>query len=80
MKKIYDNGYGLLGEKQYLVRYLKGSMKLSDMEDLILDMLKELEQYNDTDVLYINYDFGMGYHIESWEERDIMKDYAKECE
>ena len=75
MKKVYDNGYQLLGMQKYLIRYLKSASTTSDMEEEIFDMIKDLEDYEETDMIYINYDFGMGYQIESFEERDIVKEY-----
>ena len=76
MGYIYDNGYKLLGLKQDLISYLRDSLITSDMEEEIYDIIKELQELEDDTVVVINYDNGMGYTIDYWEEKHIVK----ECE
>jgi hypothetical protein len=71
---IYDNGYKLLGLKQDLISYLRDSLITSDMEEEIYDIIKELQELEDDAVVVINYDNGMGYTIDYWEEKHIVKE------
>lgn len=67
MDYIYDNGAMLIGNvykvKDYICR---------NADDLyeIKDIMQNLEDLDDNDIVYINYDFGMGYMIEYWKEED----------
>lgn len=72
MDYIYDNGYKLLGLKQDLISYLRDSLITSDMEEEIYDIIKELQELEDDTVVVINYDNGMGYTIDYWEEKHII--------
>ena len=74
MGYIYDNGYKLLGLKQDLISYLRDSLITSDMEEEIYDIIKELQELEDDTVVVINYDNGMGYTINYWEEKHIVKE------
>lgn len=74
MGYIYDNGYKLLGLKQDLISYLRDSLITSDMEEEIYDIIKELQELEDDAVVVINYDNGMGYTIDYWEEKHIVKE------
>lgn len=74
MGYIYDNGYKLLGLKQDLISYLRDSLITSDMEEEIYDIIKELQELEDDTVIVINYDNGMGYTIDYWEEKHIVKE------
>lgn len=74
MGYIYDNGYKLLGLKQDLISYLRDSLITSDMEEEIYDIIKELQELEDDTVVVINYDNGMGYTIDYWEEKHIVKE------
>lgn len=71
---IYDNGYKLLGLKQDLISYLRDSLITSDMEEEIYDIIKELQELEDDTIVVINYDNGMGYTIDYWEEKHIVKE------
>ena len=74
MGYIYDNGYKLLGLKQDLISYLRDSLITSDIEEEIYDIIKELQELEDDTVVVINYDNGMGYTIDYWEEKHIVKE------
>lgn len=75
MNKLYDNGEMLLGRKNDIEKYC---LKLIIQGDEMLtetakETLEEIEDYNDSDILCINYDTGMGLEIESWKEIDEVK-------
>ncbi len=70
MNNVYDNGYKLLGKVKDIKEYLRNSIATSDMEEEIYDILKDIEEKEDNTILVINYDFGMSYTIEYWQESD----------
>ena len=69
MQNIYDNGRLCLGEvgkiRQQLIDNAEETWEIED----ILEELKELE---DSTIVAINYDNGMGYSIEYWTTKDII--------
>ena len=78
MNKIYDNGALMLGNVQDLITEIERQKRASidmlgvDMEDI----LKELKELRDIDyemVVCINYDNSMGYSIDYWSSKDIVK-------
>ena len=78
MNKIYDNGALMLGNVQDLIMEIEKELKngvdifCADMEDI----LKELKELRDIDyemVVCINYDNGMGYSIDYWSSKDVVK-------
>ena len=78
MNKIYDNGALMLGNVQDLIMEIEREMKENidmlyiDTEDLLKD-LKELRDVDYEMVVCINYDNGMGYTIDCWSSKDIVK-------
>ena len=74
MKNIYDNGTMILGNKKNIVKYLKNNIATSDMEEEIFEILKDLEDLEENTIVAINYDLGMGYSIDYWNESDIVKE------
>lgn len=74
MNCIYDNGYTLLGMQKDLIKHLNNTEITSDNEEIVYDMIKELKEFNKDDIISINYEYGMGYHIEYWEKEDIVKE------
>lgn len=78
MKNIYDNGVLMLGNVQDLIMEIEKEIK-EDIDMLGVDMediLKELKELRDIDyemVACINYDNGMGYTIDYWSSKDIVK-------
>ena len=83
MNKIYDNGALMLGNVQDLIMEIEKELKngvdmfCADMEDI----LKELKELRDIDyemVVCINYDNGMGYTIDYWSSKDIVKKGGEE--
>ena len=76
--KIYDNGTRMLGQvrdiKEYNDKLLRN--KVIEEEQWV-ELAKELVWFNDTDIVSINYDNGMGISIECWEEHDIVDTEVK---
>lgn len=81
MFRLYDNGYKLLGTKRDIEKYETKVMR--EMQDIgddyvvetceeILDIIKD---YNDNTIFMINYDNGMGFTFETWQESDEVKFY-----
>ena len=71
MNKIYDNGEILLGKVKDIIEYTKKQETIDEEMEEILQDLKELE---DNTIVAINYDNGMGYTIDYWNEKDILKE------
>lgn len=69
MNKIYDNGTMVLGRKDMLYKYL-----LDNSEELweVEEMLKDISELKNDTIIAINYDLGMGYSIDYWEENDVI--------
>lgn len=69
MKNIYDNGYQMVGNVEMMKKYVIKSMKEnnsngnSDMNDILIDMLEELEYHDNQDIVIIDYDRPMSYGI-----------------
>lgn len=82
MNNIYDNGELLLGNvrniKEYTTRQIEA--QLIDEEDYE-EIIEYLEDKKDTDIVCINYDFGMGLSFDIWQEEDKLEsDLYKEDE
>lgn len=68
MNNIYDNGTMVLGCVENVRKYLIENMEEEDLG--VKDILNDLEyELNDT-IVAINYDNGMGYSIDYWQESD----------
>lgn len=78
MKNIYDNGALMLGNVQDVIMEIEREIE-KDIDMLGIDMdelLKDLKELRDIDyemVVCINYDNGMGYSIDYWSSKDIVK-------
>lgn len=76
MNNIYDNGALLIGNIDMVINEVKKEIK-EDIDMVFTDkeeLLKELEELKDiADIVYINYENPMGYTIDYWTERDIIK-------
>lgn len=83
MNKIYDNGTLMLGNVKDLIMEIEKEIKEDidmfdiDMEELLKD-LKELRDIDYEMVVCINYDNGMGYTIDYWSSKDIVKKGGEE--
>ena len=62
MKNIYDNGALMLG----------------NVQDVIMEIEKELRDIDYEMVVCINYDNGMGYSIDHWSSNDIINKESEE--
>ncbi len=77
MNNIYDNGELLLGTKKDILDYWKNNAVNidSDFEEEVKEDLKDLK---DDTIVCINYDNGMGYTIDYWDNKDIVNKEEKE--
>ena len=76
--KIYDNGTRLLGRVMDLKRYIIEKyivLNIEDLDEEMANILEELEEYEESSIVCINYDFGMGYLIDEWKESDEVKGF-----
>lgn len=78
MENIYDNGEMILGSKKDIVKYLNDNLTTSDMEEEIYEILEDLKDLEDNTIVAINYDCGMGYSIDYWQENDRVKEFKNE--
>lgn len=75
MNNIYDNGGHMLGQVKKIKEYNDKMYRLSMIEEeQWVELAKELVLFNDTDIVSIDYDNGMGILIEKWKERDIIEE------
>lgn len=75
--KIYDNGYQLLGQKEDLIKFFEKELQKRTEEidvDFCDDILADLKELNNKSIVFVNYDFGMGYMLEHWDEKDQLKE------
>lgn len=73
MNKIYDNGEMLLGEVKNIREYTQQQFKNNNIEEWEKDnILNELEEFDQNDIVTINYDNGMGLSIDFWTESDVI--------
>lgn len=74
MNKIYDNGTCLLGKVKQIKEIIG---KQTSEDEMLIEIYEELNNYfKDNDIVCINYDNGIGYSIDYWNEDSIVK----ECE
>lgn len=74
MKDIYDNGTHMLGRVRELKEYNDNLYRKKMIEEeQWIELAKELVLCNDTDIVSIDYDNGMGIVMEIWEDKDILK-------
>lgn len=66
MNKVYDNGYKLLGTVKNIKKDIKNNIRTSDIEEQLYEILEELKDYEDNEIVIIDYDNPMGYTIESF--------------
>lgn len=71
MNKIYDNGEILLGKVKDVIEYTK---KQETIDEEMEEILQDLKDFEDNTIVAINYDNGMGYTIDYWDEKDILKE------
>lgn len=71
MNNIYDNGEILLGKVKDIIEYTK---KQETIDEETEEILQDLKDFEDNTIVAINYDNGMGYSIDYWDEKDILKE------
>ena len=72
MKNVYNNGE-LLGTVKNIKEYNKYLLKTFVIDkDIYEELEKELENYNDADIITIDCDNPYGYYIKKWEQCDIV--------
>jgi len=71
MNKVFDNGTMILGRKDKVYKYL-----IDNAEETweIEEILKDISELKDDTIIAINYDLGMGYSVDYWEESDVVQD------
>ena len=73
MNKLYDNGEILLGRKKDVVNQIYNNMLEEENDEEYTEILEDIKDFEDNTILAINYDNGMGYSIDWWEEKDEVK-------
>lgn len=80
MNKIYDNGAIMLGNIAMVIKEIKIEMAKNidmcfvDTEELLKD-LEDIEcKLGKDTIVCINYENGMGYTIDYWTNKDIVKE------
>ena len=78
MNNIYDNGTCLLGTKKLIKEYCNKEIAHytnvdDDIKESMEEILDEIKDFNDSDLLCINYDFGMGPSINYWTVEDKLE-------
>ena len=73
MNKLYDNGEILLGRKKDVVNQIYNTMLEEENDEEYTEILEDIKDFEDNTILAINYDNGMGYSIDWWEEKDEVK-------
>lgn len=71
MLNIYDNGEMILGKVKDLIEY---TVKNCEDEETLKELLEDFEKLNDDDIVALNYDNGMGYSFDYWEQSDKVEE------
>ena len=78
MNKVFDNGELLLGTKFNIETYCKEKMshflQICDnyVAETFQEILEEISDFEDTDILAVNYESGMGMSIDCWGRNDVV--------
>lgn len=75
MNKIYDNGTMVLGNVKNMKVYLLENFNLEDEDIYDKELFEFLDTLSNETIVAINYDCGMGYSIDYWNEDSIVKEY-----
>ena len=75
MNNIYDNGEMLLGRVDDIIKYINIHQENWD-EDVAKEILEEIKDYENDTILAINYDNGMGWCLDCWTRKDIIKEMS----
>lgn len=77
MENIYDNGALLIGNIDKVIKEVQKEIKqdidmvFTDKEELLKELL-ELKELG-VEIVYINYERPMGYELNYWYKKDIIK-------
>lgn len=79
MNNVYDNGGMVIGTAYNLAKYINKLISQLDYTEDAEAMLKDVKEYDDDDILVINYSTPMDwYTIEKWSKEDkVNLDYNK---
>lgn len=75
MNNVYDNGTMIIGELNKVINYIARNDKEEEYKDLIED-LEHLKQFNGV-IVCVNYDNGMGYSIDWWNNSHLVNNEEK---
>lgn len=76
--KVYDNGGVMIGKIDSVIKMFKKQIEndidmcLIDANELLKDLLELKDSHNTIDIVYVDYDNGMGYTINYWNDNDEM--------
>lgn len=73
MNNLYDNGSILLGTKKDIVNQIYNNMLVEENDDEYMEILEDLKDFKEDTIVALNYDNGMGYSIDYWDEKDILE-------
>ena len=75
MNNLYDNGTILIGTIKDVKKYMEKQLQQNDdaYVDDIKDILEDIKDLDDNSIISINYDWGMGYIMNYWNDDDIVK-------
>lgn len=73
MNNLYDNGSILLGTKKDIVNQIYNNMLVEENDDEYMEILEDLKDLKEDTIVALNYDNGMGYSIDYWDEKDILE-------
>ena len=83
MNNVYDNCEKLLGTvkniRLYTEKVLLGTIN-EEIQEFNKQLLEDIKEFDDNDIISINYDNGMGYSIDKWDEKDVIFNTRKEVE
>ena len=73
MNNLYDNGTILLGTKKDIVNQIYNNMLVEEEDTFYMEILEDLKDFKDNTIIALNYDCGMGYSYDYWEESDKIE-------
>jgi hypothetical protein len=75
MNSVYDNCEKLLGTVKNIRLYTEKVLLETineEIQEFNKQLLEDIKEFNDNDIIAINYDNGMGYSIDKWDEEDVI--------
>ena len=77
---IYDNGGVMIGKIDSVIKIVQKQIEddidmcLIDAEELLKDLIELKESHAPIDIVYVDYDNGMGYTINYWYNNDRIEE------